>query len=80
MLSVGSSVWGHSVHSFNTRVAPFMDYCAVVWGYYHSDVINNTQNGVMCYFLGVNKFTQTHPLYGELGWVMPKCKCWISFV
>ncbi len=47
---------------FNTGVVPIMDYCAGVWGYSASDVINNIQNRAMRYFLGVNKFTPTHAL------------------
>ncbi len=61
---------------FNTGVVPIMDYCA---GYYDSGVINNIQNRAMRYFLGVNKFTPTHALYGELGWVMPRYRRWLSF-
>ncbi len=63
---------------FNTGVAPIMDYCAGVWGYYDSDAINNVQNRAMRYFWGVNKFTPTHALHGELGWVMPKYRSWLS--
>ncbi len=33
----------------------------------------------MRYFLGVNKFVPTHALYGELGWVMPRYRRWLSF-
>ncbi len=40
---------------------------------------NNIQNRAMRYFLGVNKFTPTHTLYGELGWVMPRYRSWLSF-
>ncbi len=56
-----------------------MLYCARVWEYYDSDVNNNIQNRAMRNCLGVNKFTPTHALYGELGWVMPRYRRWLSF-
>ena len=56
-----------------------MDNCAGVWGYYDSDVINNIPNRAIRYFLGANKFTPTHALSGELGWVMPRYRRWLSF-
>ncbi len=58
-----------------------MEYCAGVWGYYASDVINNIQNCAMRYILGVNKFTPTHALrYGELGWVMSIYRRWFATI
>ena len=33
----------------------------------------------MHYFLRVNKFPQTHALYGELGWVMPRYRPCLKF-
>ncbi len=56
-----------------------MDYCAGVWGYYDSPVINNIQNRTMHNFLAVNKFTPTHAFYGELGLVMPRYRRWLRF-
>ncbi len=37
------------------------------------------QNRAMSCFLAVNKFTPTHALYGELAWVMPRYRRWLSF-
>ena len=63
---------------FQTGVIPIMDYCAGVWGFNDNNALDVIQNRAMRYFLGVNKFTPTHALYGDLGWFMPKYRRWIK--
>jgi len=65
---------------FQTGVIPIMDYCAGVWGFNDNNAIDIIQNRAMRYFMGVNKFAPTHVLYGDLGWIMPKYRRWISIV
>ncbi len=50
-----------------------MDYYVAILGYH-----SNIQNRAMPFLLGVNKFTPTHALYGELGWVIPRKRRWLS--
>ncbi len=34
----------------------------------------------MRFFLGVNKYATIHTLYGDLGWIMPRYRRWISMI
>ena len=59
-----------------------MDYGAGVWGF--SDFmpieIVLVQNRAMRFFLSVNKYASIHALYGDLGWIMPRYRRWISMI
>ncbi len=49
-----------------------MEYCAGVWGFQEFESLDRVQIRAMRYLLGVNKYTPTHALFGDMAWVMPK--------
>ncbi len=56
-----------------------MEYCAGVWSSQEFESLDRVQIRSMRYFLGVNKYTPTHALYGDMAWVnMPKYRRWKS--
>ena len=65
---------------FQTGVVPIMDYCAGVWGFSDNSAVDTIQNRAMRYFMGVHKFTPTHALYGDMGWIMPKYRRWTEII
>jgi hypothetical protein len=53
---------------FTSGVEPIIDYCGGIWGFKDYYKLNTVQNRAMKIFLGVNNFTPTDAIIGELGW------------
>ena len=53
---------------FNSCVTPILDYSSGVWGYKEFSCSESIQNRAMRFFLGVNRFTPTHAVIGDMGW------------
>ena len=65
---------------FQSYVTPIANYSCDIWGFKDSHDNQVLQNGVACYYLGVNKFMPVAAMYIELDWMDPKFIRWIEIV
>ena len=59
--------WSTYSKMYKSKLVPFMDYCSSVWGF-KPDTIHNR---IIKFFLGVNKYTSTPVIHGDVGWDSP---------
>lgn len=57
-----------------------MDYGSEVWGFKNHVKLNMVQQRAIRYYLGVNKFTPIHGLYGECSWLLCKYRQWGNMI
>ncbi len=57
-----------------------IEYCSKIWGYKDIGCINSLQNREMTSVLSVNGFVQTHALYGDLAWCIPRNRRWVNML
>ena len=55
-------------------VTPIVDYASDVWGFGSFNSIDNLQNRILWYFLGVHRYTPILGLQGDSGWLPPRVK------
>ena len=59
--------WSTYSKMYNSKLVPIMDFCFSVWGF-KPDTIHNR---IIKFFLGVNKYTSTPVIHGDVGWDSP---------
>ena len=52
----------------HSNVVPILDYTSSIWGNHPAKCINNIQNRVARYFVGVHKYTPLLSIIGEILW------------
>jgi len=57
-----------------------MDYAAEVWGYSDYTCSNKVTERAMRAFLGVHRFTPLAFLYGDMMWLKPRYRRWLSML
>ena len=65
---------------FDSCVYPVMDYASGVWGFDKSPEIRKVFNRAQRIFLGVHKFAPIVALEGDMGWIIPRYRRWISML
>ena len=61
---------------YDTLVWPVISYGAAIWGSKSFSCINAVQNRAMRFFLGVEKYTSTAAVSGDMGWDPAFIKQW----
>jgi len=65
---------------FDSGVTSVMDYAAEVWGYSDYTCSNKVTERAMRAFLGVHRFTPLAFLYGDMMWLKPRYRRWLSML
>ena len=65
---------------YNSCVVPVLDYCSSVCGFKSHQNIDNVQNRVMRYFLGVHRFTPILAMVGDSGWLQSVYRRWLAML
>ena len=53
---------------YKSKLVPLMDYCSFVWGFKLYSKHDTIHNRSIKFFLGVNKYTSTPVIHGDMGW------------
>ena len=57
-----------------------MDYCSSVWGFKLYSKLDTFHNRINKFFLGVNKYTSTPVIHGDMGWDPPLIRRKVSML
>ena len=63
---------------YASLVAPIIDYGAAIWGLKEYSCINAVQNRACRVFLGLGRYAPNAGVHGEMGWVLPFHRQWMS--
>ena len=64
---------------YNSGVAPILEYCSIIWAHKVINKLENVQNRAMRTYLGVNRFSPLHGIYGDMGWSNFESKIIINY-
>ena len=65
---------------YNACVWPIMDYCSSIWEFQNFNYAEKVQNRAIRYFLGLHRNAPALAFQGDMGWMIPKYKCYISAI
>ena len=65
---------------YNACVWPIMDYCSSIWGFQNFNFAEKVQNRAIRYFLGLHRNAPALAFQGDMGWMIPKYKYYISAI
>ena len=65
---------------YNACVTSVLDYCSSVWGFGKHDKCDVVQNRALRFYLGVHRFTPTHAITGDTGWISCRNRRHINMV
>ena len=65
---------------YESGVTPIVDYGSEVWGYKNYNKPNIIQNKAMRVFLGVHRFAPVAGLEGDMAWLSPQYRRWLSIL
>ena len=65
---------------YNACVWPIMDYCSSIWGFQNFNYAEKVQNRAIRYFLGLHRNAPALAFQGDMGWMIPKYKYYISAI
>lgn len=65
---------------FDSCVVPIVDYAASIWGFKNYSKPNQLQNKAMRIFLGVHRFAPVAGLEGDMAWLSPQYRRWLSML
>ena len=65
---------------FESCVCPVMDYGAGVWGFEEYAAAKAVQHRAMRVFLGVHRYAPILAMEGDIGWLSPKHRRWVSML
>jgi hypothetical protein len=63
---------------YNTCVWPILDYCSGIWHFENHECANKIQNRAIRYFLGIHRNTTIIAFQGDMGWLIPKYRYYLS--
>ena len=71
---------GYNVYTklFDSYVWPILDYCSSTWSYGKYKKSEQILNRAIRYYLGVHKSVPILGIQGDMGWVLPKYRYYIS--
>ena len=65
---------------YNACVVPVLDYCSSVWSFKLYQKIDNVQNRVMRYFIGLHRFRPILAMVGDTGWLSSVYRRWLAML
>ena len=65
---------------YDSCAVPVADYAAEIWGFKNYTKPNQIQNRAIIIFLGVHRFTPVTGLDGDMAWMSPQYKRWLSML
>ena len=65
---------------YNACVWPILNYCSSVWGFKNFGFAEKVQNRAIRFFLGLHRNAPVLALQGDMGWMLPKYKYYLSAV
>ena len=65
---------------YNSCVTPILDYASEIWGYKNYNRPNLVQNKAMRIFMGVHRYAPVAGLEGDMAWVSPQHRRWLSIL